>query len=162
MAGKLNPTEEAQLETRFANLDKPLERNFHAQSTTMKGAVMRSMVARAYASVDAEWGGNTANRIEYDAYQKLNAARAKNEDLNPLLDPNSPKYLFSPSVINSYMTPPKAEIAAGADKIRAGEKGPAASGTIGGAPASSEAVTHGGYRFPNKAALDAYLKAGGK
>ncbi len=117
-AGNLNPQEEAILEQRFANMDKPLERNFHNQVTVMQGAVKNSIVAKAYGSVDPNWTASTVNRIEYDAYQKLNAARAKQEDLNPLLDPNSPKYLFSKQVVDSYLVPPKAAVAAGADKER--------------------------------------------
>jgi hypothetical protein len=142
MAGKLNPDEEAKLELRFANLDKPLERNFHNQVSAMQGAVKGSIVAKAYGQIDPNWTAGTVNRIEYDAYQKLEAARAKKEDLNPLLDPNSPKYLFSKSVVDSYLVPPKAAIAEGADKVRQAGKQTAA-----GKIAPAQGAVQGGYRF---------------
>jgi hypothetical protein len=66
--------------------------------------------------------------------------------LNPLLDPNSPKYLFSKSVVDSYLVPPKAAIAQGADKVREAAGKQTAAGKIKPAPPTQGEVRNG-YKY---------------
>jgi hypothetical protein len=162
--GELNPREEAELEQRFNALDKPMERNFQNQLSRVERTIAGNSALAATFLAEPGKLAVIINTIERDAHAKLDAERNKPDgNLNPLLDPASPQYLFRPEVIQSYITPVKAEIATQADKIRGKEapKGPTVSGQIG-APPTKGAVEHKGYRFPNQAALDAYLKAAGR
>jgi len=134
--GEFNPSEEAQLEQRYNAMEKPLERNFHNQVLSAQARIKASPLAEAIFRSDPAWGVTVLNKIEYDAHEKLEAARRAKDDINPLLNPRDPKYLFAPEIINSYLTSPKTEIAAQADKIR-GKEGQTVSGQIGGPPSGT-------------------------
>ncbi len=142
--GLLNPREEAELEQRFNALDKPAERNFQNQVLNVRSTIKNSIEGKAIFDAEPERAVGIINRIEKDAHDKLDAERAKPSggNVSPLLDPNDKQYIFSPKIIKSYLTSPKASIAAQADKVRAGA-GPTASGRI--APAAG--TVRDGYRF---------------
>lgn len=120
-AGKLNPTEEAQLEARFNNLDKPLERNFHNQMIRVERAISSSPIYGPMSSVNPGKLQMALTQIENDAYGKLDAARNKGEDVTPLLDPASPKYLFKPDVIKSYLTDSQTGLKEAAGTVQRGK-----------------------------------------
>jgi len=140
-AGKLNPREEAELEQRFNALDRPLEKNFNKQvavaERTLRGSIMGEVMART----QPEQFTGVLNQMEKDAHDKLEAERKKpNGDVNKLLDPQSPDYLFSPAIIRSYLTPSKKVIQDQADTERKGavdiaaERSKVAAAIAGGVP----------------------------
>lgn len=102
-AGKLNPQEEAQLEARFNALDKPFERNFHDQVLRVERAITSNQL---YGPLFVNEPGKLASivtRIEDDARRQVDEAKKSGRDVTPLLDPNSPQYLFTPAKVQTYL-----------------------------------------------------------
>ena len=143
-AGNLNYHEETELEGRFNALDKPMERNFQSQMSHVERAVSSSVQFTGQPDKAAA----AVNQIETQAHQTLDQWRQQGKDVTPLLDPASRDYLFSPDKIRSSLGTPQQSMAQQAGQIRTAQ--------------TNLSVTHNGFKFPTQAALDAYLKAGGK
>jgi len=127
--GNLNPREEAELEQRFNALDKPMERNFQNQLSRVERTIAGNSVLAATFLAEPGKLAAIINTIDRDAHRKLDAERNRPDgNVNPLLDPASPQYLFRPEVIQSYITPVKTDIATEAAAVRQRE------GKIGGPP----------------------------
>ena len=101
--GLLNPKEEAELETRFNSLDKPMEKNFQGQILKVERSVSQNIIVGAMGKTDASLIPGIVTNIERDAHAKLDKVRSEGGDVNPLLDPKSKDYLFAPPVVNSYI-----------------------------------------------------------
>lgn len=132
--GELNPNEEANLENRFNSMNKPMERNFHAQMVRAQSILKGSIQYEVLSKSAPDEAISLVNRIERDAYDRLSTVRDSGGDVNPLLDPNDTKnYLFSKAVINSYLAPSGTTLKQGAEQVRAQAKSkPIIGAVVGG------------------------------
>ncbi len=118
--GELNPREEAELETRFNALDKPMEKNYQGQLKTVERSLGQNMLIKGMGDADPSLVPSILNNIDRDAYAKLNKVRNEGGDVNPLLDPKSKDYLFSKPVIDSYVREATGGLSGMAEKVKSG------------------------------------------
>lgn len=99
--------------TEYGNsMDKPFTRQFNGEL----GRAQRALNANSFLSAFPDKAAYAVNRLQEDALETLNQYRAKGQDVRPLLDQNSPQYLFTPARLASYA---KQAVTQAADDTRA-------------------------------------------
>lgn len=146
--------------TAYKSLDQPLEQSWARQLKTAESGLRTAAGSPGYAMAqsDPTEYANRINQLDANFHQTVALYRKEGKDVTPLVDPNSPSYFLSGKNIGALFGNAKQDIKSQADAART------SAGTIGGAPTvnTGQGLVHGGFKFPNQGALDAYLKAGGK
>lgn len=133
---RLNKAEFGSALSIFHSIDNPMERQINTYVKRAESFTLQSIEGATMKKVDAAGYADAVNRFELKGRQEIAAARAKGEDVTPLVDPTSKAFVFAPTRFAAMLPTGKEVVKDEADKVRAAE-GPAVAGRVGGVPVSS-------------------------
>jgi hypothetical protein len=161
-AKQINIDEFNGLLSRFKSIDNPIEQSFNRQLKVVDDAMAKSINGQILKMQNPEAYAQNIVTLDQGFHATIAEWRKQGKDVTPLITPGNPQYYLSQQRINTLFTSPSDMVAKQADQIKGlhGDQVPAIKPPIQGSP-EQKPVTYEGYRFPNQAALDKYLKAKG-
>lgn len=128
--GQLNKSEFASALSIFHSIESPIEKTIRAQVNRVEAFSAQSIEGRTLKMTDSAGYVDAINRFELEGRQKINAAKAKGEDVTPLVDPTSKQFVFSPQRFASMLPSANESIKSNAEAARIANKSQAPASAV--------------------------------